>query len=86
MEIEDSRTAGETDTWRPVVRALTHRQGSLMSLMKRGESWALRTSGEVLQDTAMKHTLRMLSTSPTCYQSRAQKTLVSTRQTKATQI
>lgn len=26
-----------------------------MSLMKRGDSWALRTSGDALYDTAMKH-------------------------------
>lgn len=54
-EIGDSRTDAEIDTWRPGVQVLTHRQGSLMSLMKRGESWVLRTSGEVLQLTAMKH-------------------------------
>lgn len=35
--------------------ALTHRQGSLTSLMKSGESVLLRTSGDVLYDTAMKH-------------------------------
>lgn len=32
--------------WKAAWR--THRQGSRMSLMKRGESWDLRTSGEVL--------------------------------------